>query len=209
MPGARGLAPAAGPGARARCRPDAAARPPDRDTLARESARRPARRRAAPRAAGAARHRPAGREAAAAPVRSHARRAVAPRPLEAWAGDTGASPRTIARLFRSELGTTFVRWREQVLLARAVPLAARSCRWRRSPPSSAMPARAPSPPWSSARSALADPLLSRQRQRPGLSARAIRRAKQRSTRPAVRRQALAGCRRGLEDRPAINHQQPP
>ena len=41
------------------------------------------------------------------------------------AGDAGASPRTIARLFRSELGTTFVRWREQVLLARAVPLAAR------------------------------------------------------------------------------------
>ena len=45
--------------------------------------------------------------------------------LEAWAGDAGASARTIARLFRSELGTTFVRWREQVLLARAVPLAAR------------------------------------------------------------------------------------
>jgi AraC-like DNA-binding protein len=45
--------------------------------------------------------------------------------LEAWAGDTGASARTIARLFRSELATTFVRWREQVLLARAVPLAAR------------------------------------------------------------------------------------
>jgi AraC-like DNA-binding protein len=37
----------------------------------------------------------------------------------------GASARTIARLFRNELGTTFVRWREQVLLARAVPLAAR------------------------------------------------------------------------------------
>ena len=45
--------------------------------------------------------------------------------LDAWAGDAGASARTIARLFRSELGTTFVRWREQVLLARAVPLAAR------------------------------------------------------------------------------------
>jgi AraC-like DNA-binding protein/quercetin dioxygenase-like cupin family protein len=45
--------------------------------------------------------------------------------LDAWSADAGASPRTIARLFRSELGTTFVRWREQVLLARAVPLAAR------------------------------------------------------------------------------------
>ncbi|MGZ5185061.1 MAG: AraC family transcriptional regulator [Caldimonas sp.] len=45
--------------------------------------------------------------------------------LDAWAEGAGASSRTIARLFRSELGTTFVRWREQVLLARAVPLAAR------------------------------------------------------------------------------------
>jgi AraC-like DNA-binding protein/quercetin dioxygenase-like cupin family protein len=45
--------------------------------------------------------------------------------LDAWAAASGASARTIARLFRSELGTTFVRWREQVLLARAVPLAAR------------------------------------------------------------------------------------
>ncbi|MEO8523232.1 MAG: helix-turn-helix transcriptional regulator [Caldimonas sp.] len=45
--------------------------------------------------------------------------------LDAWAADAGASARTVARLFRSELGTTFVRWREQVLLARAVPLAAR------------------------------------------------------------------------------------
>ena len=45
--------------------------------------------------------------------------------LGAWAADAGASARTIARLFRSQLGTTFVRWREQVLLARAVPLAAR------------------------------------------------------------------------------------
>src|SRR5665213_436075 len=47
------------------------------------------------------------------------------RSLDAWAAASGASARTIGRLFRSELGTTFVRWREQVLLARAVPLAAR------------------------------------------------------------------------------------
>jgi AraC-like DNA-binding protein/quercetin dioxygenase-like cupin family protein len=45
--------------------------------------------------------------------------------LAAWAVDTGASARTLTRLFRSELGTSFVQWRQQVLLARAVPLAAR------------------------------------------------------------------------------------
>ena len=46
--------------------------------------------------------------------------------LEGWAADTGASPRTVARLFRSELGTSFAQWRQQVLLARAVTLAART-----------------------------------------------------------------------------------
>ena len=45
--------------------------------------------------------------------------------LAAWAADAGASARTMSRLFRSELGTSFVQWRQQVLLARAVPLAAR------------------------------------------------------------------------------------
>ena len=45
--------------------------------------------------------------------------------LEAWARDTGASSRTVARLFRSELGTTFAQWRQQVLLAKAVSLAGR------------------------------------------------------------------------------------
>ena len=45
--------------------------------------------------------------------------------LEGWARDCGASPRTVARLFRSELGTSFVPWRQQVRLARAVALAAR------------------------------------------------------------------------------------
>jgi AraC-like DNA-binding protein len=44
--------------------------------------------------------------------------------LEDWARDAGASPRTAARLFRAELGTTFVQWRQQVLLARALTLAA-------------------------------------------------------------------------------------
>ncbi|MEK8050511.1 helix-turn-helix transcriptional regulator [Ideonella sp. DXS22W] len=37
----------------------------------------------------------------------------------------GASPRTLARLFRDELSTSFGRWREQVLLAQALALAAR------------------------------------------------------------------------------------
>jgi AraC-like DNA-binding protein len=44
--------------------------------------------------------------------------------LEAWAQDTGASGRTVARLFQRELGTTFMQWRQQVVLARALPLIA-------------------------------------------------------------------------------------
>ena len=44
--------------------------------------------------------------------------------LAGWARDTGASPRTVARLFRSELGSTFTQWRQQVILAKAVSLAA-------------------------------------------------------------------------------------
>ena len=45
--------------------------------------------------------------------------------LDGWARDSGASRRTVARLFRQELGTTFVQWRQQVLLAKALALAAR------------------------------------------------------------------------------------
>ena len=45
--------------------------------------------------------------------------------LDDWARQAGASPRTVARLFRSELGTTFLQWRQQVLLAQALTLAAR------------------------------------------------------------------------------------
>lgn len=44
--------------------------------------------------------------------------------LDAWAAEAGASPRTVARLFRQELGTTFAQWRRQVLLARALAMAA-------------------------------------------------------------------------------------
>jgi len=45
--------------------------------------------------------------------------------LEETARHAGASARTFARLFRSELGTSFVQWRQQVLLARALSMAAR------------------------------------------------------------------------------------
>ena len=45
--------------------------------------------------------------------------------LAGWAGEVGASPRTVARLFRDELQTSFVQWRQQVLLAKALSLSAR------------------------------------------------------------------------------------
>lgn len=45
--------------------------------------------------------------------------------LAAWAEDIGASERTLARLFRTELGTSYQRWRQQVLLAHALPMLAR------------------------------------------------------------------------------------
>ncbi|MCW5652700.1 helix-turn-helix transcriptional regulator [Hydrogenophaga sp.] len=45
--------------------------------------------------------------------------------LAQWAADTGASERTVARLFREELGTTYQRWRQQAVLAHALPLLAR------------------------------------------------------------------------------------
>jgi AraC-like DNA-binding protein/quercetin dioxygenase-like cupin family protein len=45
--------------------------------------------------------------------------------LAGWAHDAGASERTVARLFRQQLGTTFQQWRQQVLLAKALSLAAR------------------------------------------------------------------------------------
>ncbi|RKP54627.1 AraC family transcriptional regulator [Pararobbsia silviterrae] len=42
--------------------------------------------------------------------------------LEQLAVDVGASVRTIARLFRSELGSSFSEWRQQAVLAHAIPL---------------------------------------------------------------------------------------
>jgi AraC-like DNA-binding protein len=48
-----------------------------------------------------------------------------PRTLSDWGGDTGASPRTLARLFVKETGLTFAAWRQQArLLAATAMLAA-------------------------------------------------------------------------------------
>jgi AraC-like DNA-binding protein len=44
--------------------------------------------------------------------------------LAAWSAEAGASARTVARLFRQQLGSSFGPWRQQVLLARALTLAA-------------------------------------------------------------------------------------
>lgn len=46
--------------------------------------------------------------------------------LAEWASHIGASERTIARLFRDELGTSYLQWRQQAVLAHALPLLARS-----------------------------------------------------------------------------------
>lgn len=54
-------------------------------------------------------------------MQAPARRAT----LAEWARDVGASERTIARLFRSELDTSFQHWRQQVALAHALPMLAR------------------------------------------------------------------------------------
>jgi AraC-like DNA-binding protein len=45
--------------------------------------------------------------------------------LAEWAVDIGASERTVARLFRTELSTSYQQWRQQAILANALPLLAR------------------------------------------------------------------------------------
>lgn len=45
--------------------------------------------------------------------------------LADWAADVGASERTVARLFRDELGLSYQQWRQQAILAYALPLLAR------------------------------------------------------------------------------------
>jgi len=54
-------------------------------------------------------------------LRSPAERAS----LAERAAQVGASERTLARLFQSELGTSFQQWRQQAVLAHALPLLAR------------------------------------------------------------------------------------
>ena len=45
--------------------------------------------------------------------------------LAEWALDVGASERTAARLFRDELGLSYQQWRQQAILAHALPLLTR------------------------------------------------------------------------------------
>ncbi|WIT10434.1 helix-turn-helix transcriptional regulator [Paucibacter sediminis] len=45
--------------------------------------------------------------------------------LADWAAEVGASERTISRLFREQLGSSYAQWRSQALLAHALALAAR------------------------------------------------------------------------------------
>lgn len=45
--------------------------------------------------------------------------------LAEWSAESGASERTAARLFRSELGLSWQQWHQQALLAHALPLLAR------------------------------------------------------------------------------------
>lgn len=43
-----------------------------------------------------------------------------PETLDAWAGHVGASPRTLSRLFASEVGLSFAQWRQRVRLHNAM-----------------------------------------------------------------------------------------
>ncbi len=45
--------------------------------------------------------------------------------LAEWAAEVGASERTMARLFRDELGTGYQQWRQQAILAHALPMLAK------------------------------------------------------------------------------------
>lgn len=54
-------------------------------------------------------------------LRSPAERAT----LADWATEVGASERTLARLFRDELGLSYQQWRQQAILSHALPMLAR------------------------------------------------------------------------------------
>ena len=45
--------------------------------------------------------------------------------LAGWAADIGASERTLTRLFRDQLGMSYPQWRQQAVLAHALPMLAR------------------------------------------------------------------------------------
>ena len=45
--------------------------------------------------------------------------------INGWATEAAASPRTLSRWFNSELGTSYGQWRQQMLLAKALSMAAR------------------------------------------------------------------------------------
>jgi AraC-like DNA-binding protein len=45
--------------------------------------------------------------------------------LAGWAAEVGASERTMARLFREQLGLSYQQWRQQAILAHALPLLSR------------------------------------------------------------------------------------
>jgi AraC-like DNA-binding protein len=45
--------------------------------------------------------------------------------LAQWVADVGASERTIARLFREQLGMPYQQWHQQAILAHALPMLAR------------------------------------------------------------------------------------
>ena len=45
--------------------------------------------------------------------------------LAGWAAGIGASERTVARLFREQLGMSYQQWRQQAILAHALPMLAR------------------------------------------------------------------------------------
>ncbi|MGM9489332.1 AraC family transcriptional regulator [Ideonella sp. YS5] len=45
--------------------------------------------------------------------------------IEGWAAEAATSPRTLSRWFSEELGTSYGQWRQQLLLAKALSMAAR------------------------------------------------------------------------------------
>jgi methylphosphotriester-DNA--protein-cysteine methyltransferase len=70
-------------------------------------------------------HPQTGDKRSARPVRSGAARARRNAPRWLNGPPHGASERTVARLFRDELGLSYQQWRQQAILAHALPLLTR------------------------------------------------------------------------------------